>query len=248
MPKSRPYGRADEWIPTRPAAPGIDRGRPPGVGPLAIFDLDNTLVDRSSAFARWAEAFARQHGLVATAAAWLIAADEDGFAHRSGVFERARAHFGLDEPVDRLLAAYSLDYPAGFRPDPAVNGALVRLREAGWRVAVATNGPPTQRLKIDNAGLTPWLDAVCVSGELGFAKPDRRIFEAACAQAGLAPEALGRAWMVGDTASVDIKGADDLGMRSAWLHRGRRWEEHAFRPDVVVGSIREAVEHLLAND
>jgi HAD superfamily hydrolase (TIGR01549 family) len=218
------------------------------VGPLAIFDLDNTLVDRSSAFAGWAEGFARQHGLGPTAAAWLIAADEDGFADRSVVFERAQTHFGLDEPVDRLLAAYSFDYPDRFRPNPAVIGALARLREAGWRVAVATNGAPTQRRKIDNAGLTPWLDAVCVSGELGFAKPDRRIFEAACAQAGLPPEALGRAWMVGDTARVDIKGADDLGMRSAWLHRGRRWEEPAFTPDVVVGSIDEAVEHLLAND
>ncbi len=147
-----------------------------------------------------------------------------------------------------MLAAYSLDYPDRFRPDPAVIGALARLREAGWRVAVATNGAPTQRRKIDNAGLTPWLDAVCVSGELGFAKPDRRIFEAACAQAGLPLEALRRAWMVGDTARVDIKGAHDLGMRSAWLHRGRRWEEPAFTPDVVVGSIYEAVEHLLAND
>jgi FMN phosphatase YigB (HAD superfamily) len=220
----------------------------PGVGPLAIFDLDNTLVDRSSTFAGWAEGFARRHRLGAEAPAWFIAADEDGFANRRGVFKRARAHFGLDESLDQLLSAYSVDYPGRFRPDPAVNDALARLTEAGWRVAIATNGSPTQRVKIANAGLAPWLDAVCVSGELGFAKPDRRIFEAACAQAGLEPEALGRAWMVGDSAGADIKGAHEIGMRSAWLHRGRRWEEPAFAPDVVVGSIREAVEHLLAND
>jgi beta-phosphoglucomutase-like phosphatase (HAD superfamily) len=31
--------------------------------PLAIFDLDNTLVDRMAAFRSWAEWFAGQHGL-----------------------------------------------------------------------------------------------------------------------------------------------------------------------------------------
>jgi FMN phosphatase YigB (HAD superfamily) len=214
---------------------------------LAIFDLDNTLVDRSAAFARWAEGFALRYGLGADAPAWLIEADGDGFSPRRGVFEAARERFALAESVDALLAAYGEDYPSQFAPDPNVQAALGLLHDAGWQIAVATNGPSTQRRKIDGAGLGPQLDAICVSGELGFAKPDRRIFEAACAQAGLGPAALESGWMVGDTAAADIRGAHEIGMRSAWLHRGRRWEEPAFSPDEVVGSVAEAVDRLLAN-
>jgi HAD superfamily hydrolase (TIGR01549 family) len=219
----------------------------PGVDRLAIFDLDNTLVDRSAAFAGWAAGFAERWGLGPEALPWLIEEDRDGFAPRRTVFERAQARFGLTESVDQLVAAYSQDYLNRFRPDPAVQDGLARLREAGWRLAVATNGAPTQHTKIENAGLTPWFDAVCVSEELGFAKPDRRIFEAACSAAGLERAALGRSWMIGDTAAADIRGAHELGMRSVWLHRGRDWMEPAFRPDVVVDSIDRAVEHLLAN-
>jgi HAD superfamily hydrolase (TIGR01549 family) len=214
---------------------------------LAIFDLDNTLVDRSAAFASWAEDFARRCGLGAEAPAWLIEADGDGFAPRRGVFEAARVRFGLAESVDELLADYREEYPSQFMPDPDVQAALGLLHDAGWRIAVATNGADTQRRKIDRAGLVPRLDAICVSEELGFAKPDRRIFEAACAQAGLGPAALHSAWMVGDTAGADIKGAHQMGIRSVWLHRGRRWEEPGFGPDAIVGSVEEAVGHLLAN-
>jgi HAD superfamily hydrolase (TIGR01549 family) len=214
---------------------------------LAIFDLDNTLVDRSAAFARWAEGFGRRHRLGGDAPAWLIEADGDGLAVRRAVFEAARVRFGLAESVDELLAAYEEDYPRQFAPDPNVQAALGLLHEAGWRIAVATNGASTQRRKIDHAGLGPRLDAICVSAELGFAKPDRRIFEAACAQAGLGTAALASAWMVGDTAGADIRGAHEIGMRSIWLHRGRRWEEPAFGPDFVVGSVAEAVDQLLAN-
>lgn len=218
-----------------------------GVDRLAIFDLDNTLVDRSAAFARWADGFARRHRLGSDAPVWLIEADGDGFSPRREVFEAACLRFALTESADELLAAYREDYPSQFVPDPNVQAALGLLHDAGWRIAVATNGPSTQRRKIDRAGLGPSLDAICVSGELGFAKPDRRIFEAACELAGLGPAALESAWMVGDTAAADIRGAHEIGMRSAWLHRGRQWEEPAFLPDAVVGSVEEAVDHLLAN-
>jgi putative hydrolase of the HAD superfamily len=213
---------------------------------VAIFDLDNTLVDRQAAFERFAGRFARGHGLGRDATYWLIAADEDGFSNRRTMFELAKSHFGLPLSVDELLSAYYADYLAGFTPDPAVQAALRRLKEAGWRVAIATNGPSTQRAKIDGAGLSPWLDAICISGELGFAKPDRRIFEAACLRAGLDLEALPASWMVGDTAAADIRGAVDAGLRSIWLSRGRQWTEVGFAPEVIVATIPEAVDHLLA--
>ncbi|HXQ18479.1 MAG TPA: HAD-IA family hydrolase [Acidimicrobiales bacterium] len=214
---------------------------------VAIFDLDNTLVDRQAAFERFAVQFAERHGLQTEGARWLIEADRDGLAERPYLFERARSHFGLADPLDELVAAYYPEYLSHFAPDEAVQVALERLKGAEWRVAVATNGPSTQRLKINAAGLTPWLDAICISGELGFAKPDRRIFAAAVAAVGGGKEALGRAWMVGDMPAADIQGAHRAGMRAAWLHRGRRWEEPDYAPDAIVASVPDAVELLLAD-
>ncbi|MFF5172397.1 hypothetical protein ACFY3U_07165 [Micromonospora sp. NPDC000089] len=45
---------------------------------LALFDLDNTLVDRSAAFRRWAAEFCADRHLPDDALAWLIATDRDG--------------------------------------------------------------------------------------------------------------------------------------------------------------------------
>ena len=54
-------------------------------------------------------------------------------------------------------------------------------------------------------------------------------------------------WMVGDAPGPDVGGARLLGLRTAWLHRGRTWDgDDGPRPDVVVGSVAEAVDEILA--
>lgn len=52
---------------------------------LLLVDLDNTLVDRASAFDRWASDFIRSHGFSADATAWLIAVDRDGYEPRESL-------------------------------------------------------------------------------------------------------------------------------------------------------------------
>lgn len=49
---------------------------------LLLVDLDNTLVDRTSAFACWATNFVRSLGRPDSDAAWLITADRDGYEPR----------------------------------------------------------------------------------------------------------------------------------------------------------------------
>lgn len=54
---------------------------------LVLFDLDNTLVDRTATFFRWAAEFCAHHELNHPAAlAWLIDEDGDGFRPREGFF------------------------------------------------------------------------------------------------------------------------------------------------------------------
>ena len=46
--------------------------------PLVLFDLDNTLLDREAAYARWARGFCDANGLPDDAHAWLVTDDDDG--------------------------------------------------------------------------------------------------------------------------------------------------------------------------
>jgi len=218
-----------------------------GVGFLALFDLDNTLVDRQAAHRRWAESFATRYGLGEKAVAWLCEADEDGFARRDVVFAGARDRFGLDEPVADLVRAYRVEYPTYFRPDDQVSRSLERLRRAGWRIGVVTNGPVTQHVKMERAGLSDLVDACGVSDEVGAAKPDPRIFEAVIERCGGRPAGAGSAWMVGDAPQADIDGGRGVGLSTMWVHRGRRWTEPGYRPDAVVATVADAVQILLAD-
>ena len=219
-----------------------------GVLRIALFDLDNTLVDRQTAFGRWAASFASRRGMDGDAVAWLRAADHDGFATRHDLFSRARRHFGLDQPVTELIAEYRAGYFEFFEPDPTVLAVLQMLRDAGWRIGVVTNGPGTQHEKIRRAGLAPLLDGCCISDELGMEKPDRRIFDEAVRRCAGEDGGHGTVWMIGDTPIADIAGGRAAGLRTAWLHRGREWTEQGFRPDIVASNLRDAAERIMGDD
>lgn len=212
---------------------------------VVLFDLDHTLVDRRTAFLSWAESFAADRGLGDEAVEVLVALDADGTATREEVFGVARRVLALPEGVDELIAAYRRTYFDHYTPDPAVSAALGALKKAGWKVGVATNGPPSQRKKLERAGLADLVDGCCISEEVGVAKPDPRMFEAAislCApHAGRCPAG----YMVGDHPVTDIAGARTAGLKTVWLRRGRAWGASMPHPDASVDSVTEAVELIL---
>jgi putative hydrolase of the HAD superfamily len=206
--------------------------------PLLLIDLDNTLIDRDACFLRWAEAFAAEHELE-DAVPWLVEHDGDGFVPRHLYFERARAHFGLEDSVQELVGAYREDYPKLTPPLQAQAVTLLEeLRGTGWKIAIVTNGPPSQAAKVEAAALTGLVDACCISDVEGVAKPQAEIFRRAAARCGCA---LDGAWMVGDNPEADIAGAVALGLKSVWIARGRTWAEPDYAPTAVAGSLTEAL-------
>jgi FMN phosphatase YigB (HAD superfamily) len=60
---------------------------------LALFDLDNTLVDLDQAFGLWAGEFAEQHELGPEAMGWLLELDRASYPHREEFFTRVREHY-----------------------------------------------------------------------------------------------------------------------------------------------------------
>lgn len=54
--------------------------------------------------------------------------------------------------------------------------------------------------------------------------------------------------MIGDNPTADIGGTARAGIKSAWIHHGRRWKEPAYRPDLVANSIDEALDGIWARE
>ncbi len=210
---------------------------------LALFDLDNTLLDRDQAFSQWAHHFMAAQGLADGAWAVIKAADGDGLKPRDLFFGEVREQLGVETGVDDLLTRYYVDYPACYSVDDHTVGAVRSLRAQGWMVGVVTNGPPSQRAKLEATGLVDEFDVLCISSVVGWWKPDRHIFEDAARRCGLPLEG----WMVGDSPSADIGGGRGAGLKTVWMPRGRRWEESEFAPDAMAHTIPEAVEIILGS-
>src|SRR3954447_11554115 len=120
-----------------------------------------------------------------------------------------------DEALGRFLEAEHRAW------DPArVLGAhthplLEALRALGLKLGLVSNAfDPGWLLHrdLEQMGLTERLDFSVFSSEVGFRKPDPRIFERALEALGVAPE---NALFVGDRLYEDIRGAGELGMTTA---------------------------------
>jgi FMN phosphatase YigB (HAD superfamily) len=174
---------------------------------LACFDLDNTLIDRDAAFRDWARWWCDEAGAGKAAAAWLIAHDNGGFRPREELFAGLRREFGVAPSVE----SYDREHPLFTRADPAVLDGLSALRDAGWRVAVVTNGTVVQQtLKLERTGIATVVDYCCISEAVGIRKPDARIFALAAEGAG----AVLDGWMVGDQPAHDIQGGHNAGLHT----------------------------------
>ena len=214
--------------------------------PVALFDLDNTLLDRDAAFAEWAEGFCRAWDLPAEAEAraQLLSMDGDGLRPHDEFLAEVRSHFNLAATVDQLEEAYLRDYPEAYTFPDTSRAAPRRLRSAGWKVGVVTNGPRFQERKLEVTQLGDEVDAVCISALVDPWKPDPGIFVEAARRCGSDLDG----WMVGDSAPADIRGGQGVGLRTISIHRGRTWDLGDPSPDAEVADVPEAVRVILGDD
>jgi putative hydrolase of the HAD superfamily len=102
---------------------------------------------------------------------------------------------------------------------------LIELREQALRLIVVSNWDISLGEVLDRAGLLCLLDGVLSSAEVGYPKPDPRIFTAALELAGgvLPADAM----HVGDSPELDVRGALSAGITPILLHRGETVEGEA---------------------
>lgn len=209
---------------------------------LLLIDLDDTLVDRSAAFASWATDFVARHNGTTDDVEWIIRKDRGGYCPRIELASMLKEHFGLPEDVPDVLQSIMGEHLKRVELYSGVEGALKEFRARGARIVVVTNGVTERQLiKYQRVGLEALTDAVVVSETVGYSKPHPAIFSAALE---LVP-ADTEVWMVGDNAIADVQGANDLGFSTAWISHVRHWPLE-FSPSIIGVTPAQALDAVLA--
>ena len=87
----------------------------------------------------------------------------------------------------------------------------------GYKLGIIANQKLGTAERLENWGLLQYFDVIAASAEVGYAKPDKRIFEKVLEMAGCtARESV----MVGDRLDNDIIPAKALGMKTVWIKNG----------------------------
>jgi putative hydrolase of the HAD superfamily len=203
---------------------------------LALFDLDDTLFAhahavRTGVLAHMARVLPhvdgtveldRWHSLEEQHYLRYLEGELDFFAQR-----RARARgfvepYGIDladdAVADRWFDEYFVHYRDAWRLHDDALPCLEALESSGIRTGIITNGDAAfQSAKVEAVGLA--VEHLVASGSLGYAKPDPRIFQHACALFGVPPA---DAVYVGDRLRTDALGAVAAGLSGVWIDRDGR--------------------------
>ncbi|HVV98376.1 MAG TPA: HAD family hydrolase [Rhodanobacteraceae bacterium] len=155
----------------------------------------------------------------------------DFTAQRLLTLERAFASCGLG--AHHVDAAFEIYYAARNTVDcyPDTRTALAALAARLPLVSISNGNADLARIGLDHH-----FRATITAREVGCAKPDRRIFDAACARLGIAAEHV---LHVGDDPALDVAGARAAGFRTAWLNRGGVAWSHGAPPDLALRDLDE---------
>jgi haloacid dehalogenase superfamily, subfamily IA, variant 3 with third motif having DD or ED/haloacid dehalogenase superfamily, subfamily IA, variant 1 with third motif having Dx(3-4)D or Dx(3-4)E len=194
-----------------------------------LFDLDNTLLDRTRTFEQFT------NGFIATYFSHLdetreifdriIELDQDGYKDKEELFAELLDELPWRIPPEHseLLAFYKREYVNHALLMEQAREVVLGLREK-YRLGLITNGKTAiQHGKIDRLGIRDMFDVILVSEEAGVKKPDRAIYEMATAKLELQPE---QCLYIGDHPVNDIEGATNAGMRTIWFKVNQPWRDH----------------------
>ncbi len=191
-----------------------------------LFDIDDTLFP-STEFS----ALARKNAINAMIGMGLKADYGHASARLNAIIEKKGSNYGrhFDDLCRELKAGHPARYVAAavaayhdtktaILPFPTVPLTLLKLRQRGYRLYVATNGNAVKQWdKLIRLRIALYFDDVFVSEELGMEK-GRGFYQKLLKQLGAKPQDCA---MVGDREDADIKPAKSVGMATVRVLSGR---------------------------
>jgi len=158
------------------------------------------------------------------------------FLRRTVLARMAEASGYGTEPVDPAFDVFD-EQRNTVELFPDAEAALRRLG-SNYRLLALTNG----NADLEKIGIRHFFHDVITAVNAGAAKPSRQIFDVACDRAGVSPDEV---LHVGDHPEIDIRGAQQAGMRTAWVNRrGEEWPAEWPDPDATVETMHELADWL----
>ncbi|WP_373231338.1 HAD family hydrolase [Cohnella sp.] len=192
-----------------------------------IFDLDNTILDRTSTFRSFTNSFLRSYfgHLEMTQDIFdrIIHLDQDGYKDKQELFSELLEElpWRVKPLITELLDFYSAEYVRNAVLMEHAREVVQHIRKK-YKTGLITNGKTLiQYGKIDHLGIRNEFDLIIVSEEAGIKKPDPRIFKLALKQLELKPE---ECIYIGDHPVNDIEGASKIGMETIWMKVNQPWK------------------------
>lgn len=195
----------------------------------AVFDLDHTLYDRYGTLRLIAPMF-REHFAVTPGVTDEFIAETICWADRQFV------HRGWHEILQCLIDADVFETPPPYPeyeafllgcftkvavPFPFTIPMLETLRERGVLTGLITNGKhAVQTAKLHLLGLEDKFDAIVISGDTPYQKPQPEIFQYAAGMLGVTTAEM---MYVGDHPKFDVDGSRAAGCTPVWVMTTGTW-------------------------
>lgn len=220
-----------------------------------LFDADGTLFDYETAESKALAATFTDAGLPYEPAtleiyreinAEMWAAFERGEISQLDLhlarFERTLDALGLQSDIPLFGERYL--YNLGHSPD-LIDGALevVTALAKDHNLYLITNGiPAVQHTRLSLSPIRHHFQGITISGEVGCAKPNPRIFDAAFEGMGHPPK--NEVLIIGDSLSADIRGGHDYGIDTCWYNPNGRTADPGLPITYTINSLHEMLGRL----
>jgi phosphoglycolate phosphatase len=183
---------------------------------MVVCDLDGTLIDSRADLAAAVNKVRAEHDLPPISVETATSYVGDGVRK---LIERALSEIDtdIDAAVESMRRHYSRGWLNETRVYPTVFEGLETLREAGFKLAVATNKPQGAcEAIIDGLGLTRCFDVVLGGSPDYPLKPDPAMLLLAIERGGADSTA---SWMIGDN-HTDLASGRNAGLRTCFAKYG----------------------------
>ena len=215
-----------------------------------LFDADNTLFDydkaEAAALASTFEHFQLPFDQEAAAAyrringrIWIEF--EQGLisqeALRAERFVRLFQFLHIDTDAEDFSAEYLHQLGLGTFLIPGADALLAALNPR-CQLLLITNGiPDVQRPRLAASTIQQHFPKIVISGEVGAAKPDPKIFDAAFRLMGWPSRE--KVLIIGDSISSDIRGGQDYGIDTCWYNPNGRVPAGNVQPTYEIRELQQ---------
>ena len=212
----------------------------------ALFDMDDTLIDRCSAYDDVYRAFYDQHEVIHSSTSW-----EDALAYfwslapsnatnaLTAITEIQKKWHGVPGDPESHYKFYFEHMVKFMKVLPGAMEFADWMNEADVNWGIVTNGDQFQHMKAEKTGFDKKSPFVLASKLFGVDKPAPEVFMEAVRLLGVDDLATEEILFVGDNPYTDITGAHGVGMKTAWVRMGREYPDDAPTPDYVIDHVEE---------